>query len=249
VIAEDDVLAMNAMLFDVVLSGTGRGAALRGREVAGKTGTSAEFRDAWFIGYSAELVTGVWVGNDDFTPMKKVTGGAIPAQIWSGFMQAALKGTKPTPLPRAEPIVEPLIAQDDDEGEDFFDRLGGFFDRLFGGEQARTRILPPPQSAQPQPQRPQPRAEAAPGSRYAYRPRDFSPPREPRARADREYRRDRYAYQRQEAYPPRRGYGYENDPRYRPRYGYDPRYGYSWDYYEDRRQDRDLRYSDRRYRY
>jgi membrane peptidoglycan carboxypeptidase len=192
----------------------------------------------------------VWVGNDDFSPMKKVTGGAIPAQIWSGFMQAALKGTKPAPLPRAEPIVEPvLVAEETDEN--FFDRLGGFFDRLFGGqEQARTRILPPPQSARPQPPRPQPRAEAAPDSRYAYRPRDFSPPREPRARTDREYERDRYAYQRQDTYrQPRRGYGYQNDPRYRPRYGYDPRYGYSWDYYEDRRQDRDPRYYDRRNRY
>ncbi len=251
VIAEEDALAMNAMLFDVVLSGTGRGAALRGREVAGKTGTSADFRDAWFIGYSPELVAGVWVGNDDFTPMKKVTGGAIPAQIWSGFMQAALKGTKPTPLPRAEPIMEPLIAED--EGEDFFDRLGGFFDRMFGGqEQARTRIPPPPQSAQPQPPRPQPRADNTPDNsrdRYAYQPRNFYPPREPRARADRDYGRERYAYQPQNAYPqPRRGYGYPNDPRYRPRYGYDPRYGYSRDY-DDRREDRDPRYYDRRYRY
>ena len=251
VIAEEDALAMNAMLFDVVLSGTGRGAALRGREVAGKTGTSADFRDAWFIGYSPELVAGVWVGNDDFTPMKKVTGGAIPAQIWSGFMQAALKGTKPTPLPRAEPIIEPLIAEN--EGEDFFDRLGGFFDRMFGGqEQARTRIPPPPQSAQPQPPPPQPRAENAPDNsrdRYAYQPRNFYPPREPRARADRDYGRERYAYQPQNAYPPpRRGYGYPNDPRYRPRYGYDPRYGYRGDY-DDRREDRDPRTYDRRYRY
>jgi penicillin-binding protein 1A len=242
VIAEENALAMNAMLFDVVLSGTGRGAALRGREVGGKTGTSADFRDAWFIGYSPELVAGVWVGNDDFTPMKKVTGGAIPAQIWSGFMQAALKGTKPTPLPRAEPIIEPvLVAEESDEN--FFDRLGGFFDRLFGGqEQARTRILPPPQGAQPQPPSPQPRAEATPDSRYEYQPRNFYPPREPRARADRDYGRERYAYQ------PRRGYGYQNDPRYRPRYGYDRRYGYSRDY-DDRREDRDPRYYDRRYRY
>jgi penicillin-binding protein 1A len=246
VIAEENALAMNAMLFDVVLSGTGRGAAVRGREVAGKTGTSADFRDAWFIGYSPELVAGVWVGNDDFTPMKKVTGGAIPAQIWSGFMQAALKGTKPTPLPRAEPIIEPVIAQD--EGENFFDRLGGFFERLFNGQvQARTRILPPPQRAQPQPPPPQPRAENTPDDsrdRYAYPRRDFyDPPSRPRA--EREYARDRYAYQPQNVYPPpRRNYGYNNDPRY-GRYGYDPRYGS----YQDRRSDRDPRYYDRRYRY
>ena len=248
VIAEENALAMNAMLFDVVLAGTGRGAAVRGREVAGKTGTSADFRDAWFIGYSPELVAGVWVGNDDFTPMKKVTGGAIPAQIWSGFMQAALKGTKPTPLPRAEPIIEPVIAQED-SGDNFFDRLGGFFDRLFNGQaQARTRrIEPPPQSAQPQPPRPQPRAENTPDDardRYAYPRRDFyDPPSRPRT--EREYARDRYAYQPQNVYPPpRRNYGYNNDPRY-GRYGYDPRYGS----YQDRRSDRDPRYYDRRYRY
>jgi penicillin-binding protein 1A len=259
VITEDNALAMNAMLFDVVLSGTGRGAAVRGREVAGKTGTSADFRDAWFIGYSPELVAGVWVGNDDFTPMKKVTGGAIPAQIWSGFMQASLKGTKAKPLPRAEPIIEPpLIAEG--ERENFFDRLGGFFDRLFNNEaRARTRMEPPPQSAQPQPPRPAPQAEATPDSsrdRYAYPPRDYyeQPPREPSARAEREYARDRYANRPQNVYPPpRRNYGYNNDPRYGryeygprsgTRYGYDPR-----DDYERRQYDRDPRYYDRRYRY
>ena len=250
VISKDKALEMNAMLFDVVLSGTGRGAAVRGREVAGKTGTSADFRDAWFIGFSPELVAGVWVGNDDFTPMKKVTGGAIPAQIWSGFMQAALKGTRPTPLPRAEPLVEPaLIAEDN--GENFFDRLGGFFERLFGGPaRANTRRLePPPRPAQPSPQYTQPqastpRADAEPDDysrdRYAYQPRNLypDPRRDPRTGAQRENARDRYAYQ-----PQRRGYyGYNSDPRY-GRYTY-PRYGYGWggDY-------RDLRSYDRRYRY
>ena len=183
--------------------------------------------------------------------MKKVTGGTLPAAIWSGFMQAALKGTKPTPLPRAEPIIEPLIAQENSD-DNFFYWLGGFFERLFGPDQARTRILPPPQRAQPQPPSPQPRAENTPESprdRYAYQPRNYYPPREPRARVDRNYGRDRYAYQPQNAYPPpRRGYGYPNDPRYRPRYGYDPRYGYSRDY-DDRREDRDPRSYDRRYRY
>jgi len=253
VISEDNALAMNAMLFDVVLSGTGRGAAVRGREVAGKTGTSADFRDAWFIGYSPELVAGVWVGNDDFAPMKKVTGGAIPAQIWSGFMQAALKGTKSTPLPRAEPIIEPLIAHEDGR-DNFFDRLGGFFERLFGNEaQARTRIEPPPRASsptQPQASRPEPRADAEQYSRdrYAYQQRNVypDPPREARPRAEREYARDRYAYGPENVYPPpRRGYGYNTDPRSRPRYGYDPRYGY----YGDRRQERDPRTYDRRYRY
>jgi len=245
VISEDVALEMNAMLFEAVVSGTGRGAALGGREVAGKTGTSADFRDAWFVGYSPELVAGVWVGNDDFTPMKKVTGGALPAQIWSGFMQAALKGTRPTKLPRAEPIYDgPLIAEV--ERGTFFDRLGNFFERLLGGTaQARTRIEPPSRALQ----RPQPRADVEPDNRdrYAYQPRnDYVEPRqEPPARSQREYAGDRYAYPPEYAYrTPRRGYGYREDPRYDPRYAYPPRYGY-----RDPRRTRDPREFNRWYPY
>jgi hypothetical protein len=91
------------MLNEVVLYGTGRAAALPDREVAGKTGTSSEFRDAWFVGYSNELVAAVWVGNDDFKPMKKVTGGSLPAQIWNGFMKVALTPYPPTPLSKMLP--------------------------------------------------------------------------------------------------------------------------------------------------
>jgi len=134
VIATDNALAMNAMLYEVVQSGTGRAAAVPGREVAGKTGTSAEYRDAWFLGFSPQLVTGVWVGNDDFTPTKRVTGGSLPAQIWSGFMQAALKNMPATVLPRAEPLDQPPIAENENQGEGFFDRLGDFFGRLFHGD-------------------------------------------------------------------------------------------------------------------
>src|SRR3546814_18194527 len=61
-------------------------AALADRQTAGKTGTSQDFRDAWFVGYSADLVVGVWVGNDTRTPLKKVTGGGLPATIWHAFM-------------------------------------------------------------------------------------------------------------------------------------------------------------------
>ena len=85
------VAAMQSMLQDVVTSGTGKAARLS-RPVAGKTGTSQDFRDAWFVGFTAELVTGVWVGNDDSAPMKHVTGGSLPARIWQGFMADALKG-------------------------------------------------------------------------------------------------------------------------------------------------------------
>ncbi|MDE3059502.1 MAG: hypothetical protein KGJ06_00640, partial [Pseudomonadota bacterium] len=81
---------MNEMLLGVVNHGTGRAAQI-GRPVAGKTGTTSDYRDAWFIGFAPQLVTGVWVGNDDNTPMKKVTGGMLPASIWHHFMQVALE--------------------------------------------------------------------------------------------------------------------------------------------------------------
>ncbi len=99
VLGDDTVGAMNHMLRQTVENGTGRRAALAPRPVAGKTGTAQEFRDAWFIGYTADLVTGVWVGNDDRTPMNRVTGGALPAEIWHGFMDTALHGVAIADLP------------------------------------------------------------------------------------------------------------------------------------------------------
>ena len=86
---------MNSMLVDAVKFGTGKRARLS-KKVAGKTGTSQGFRDAWFIGFTSGLVTGVWVGNDNFSPMKKVTGGSIPADLWRKFMMDALKGIPDT---------------------------------------------------------------------------------------------------------------------------------------------------------
>lgn len=100
--------AMSTMLQDVVLTGTGRRATLPGRPSAGKTGTSQSFRDAWFVGYTADYTAGVWVGNDDDTPMQDVTGGGLPAQIWQRFMQRAHQGlpvralSAPAPRTRSE---------------------------------------------------------------------------------------------------------------------------------------------------
>jgi len=93
---------MNDMLGDVIAYGTGRGANI-GRSAAGKTGTTSDYRDAWFIGFTPQLVTGVWVGNDDNAPMKKVTGGSLPASIWRGFMAAALKGAPAAAIPTSVP--------------------------------------------------------------------------------------------------------------------------------------------------
>ena len=99
VIGPREVEAMNDMLVATIKSGTGRRAAIDGQTLAGKTGTSQNWRDAWFIGYSGALVAGVWVGNDNGGPMNKVTGSGLPAQIWRAFMasqenQAALPGSE-----------------------------------------------------------------------------------------------------------------------------------------------------------
>jgi penicillin-binding protein 1A len=92
---------MNAMMREAVVNGTARRADLPGWPVAGKTGTSQEFRDAWFIGFTSQLVTGVWLGNDDNTPMKKITGGGLPVEVWSEFMRIAHRGKTPSDLPGA----------------------------------------------------------------------------------------------------------------------------------------------------
>jgi penicillin-binding protein 1A len=80
---------LNTMLQAVVLEGTGKAAQLDYTYSAGKTGTSSAYRDAWFIGFTGQYVTGVWLGNDDFTPMSRVTGGSFPAQTWHTYMMAA----------------------------------------------------------------------------------------------------------------------------------------------------------------
>ncbi|MFF9551302.1 transglycosylase domain-containing protein [Methylobacterium fujisawaense] len=90
---------MNAMMHEVFVSGTGKKADIPGWDLAGKSGTTQDYRDAWFIGFSGSLVTGVWLGNDDGELTKKVTGGNLPAEIWKSYMTQALKGQTPVPLP------------------------------------------------------------------------------------------------------------------------------------------------------
>ena len=99
VIEPQYVAMMNAMMQETLLTGTARKAELPGWQAAGKTGTSQEWRDAWFVGYTSYLVAGVWLGNDDGTPTKKVSGGNLPVEIWSRFMKAAHEGVPPTGLP------------------------------------------------------------------------------------------------------------------------------------------------------
>ena len=119
------VAMMNAMMRQTLLIGTAKHASLPGWPAAGKTGTSQDFRDAWFVGYTAHLVTGVWLGNDDSTPTKHVTGGSLPVAIWSRFMRAAHQGVPVASLPSAP-------------------SGGGLLSGLFGGSDQRAPLPPAP---------------------------------------------------------------------------------------------------------
>jgi penicillin-binding protein 1A len=99
VVALAYVGAMNDMLHATLTSGTGKRAAIPGHPAAGKTGTTQNSRDAWFIGYTAHYVAGVWVGNDDGSRMRKVTGGMLPAQLWHDIMLYAHEDKTPQALP------------------------------------------------------------------------------------------------------------------------------------------------------
>ena len=102
--------AMTRLMVQTVTTGTGKAARLAERPSAGKTGTTQDFHDAWFVGFTADLVTGVWVGNDDSRPMKKATGGGLPAHIFHAFMESAEQGLPVRPL-----IGSELVAAAGDE--------------------------------------------------------------------------------------------------------------------------------------
>jgi len=125
--------AIEGMLRAAINRGTGRAAMLRGANF-GKTGTTQDYRDALFVGYAGGLVVGVWVGNDDNSPLDRVTGGGLPARIWRDFMASAL-GETSRPAPRSAPIPDPggPVQPQDVEANDF--------DRAFDlGEGTRLQI-------------------------------------------------------------------------------------------------------------
>jgi penicillin-binding protein 1A len=157
VLSADIAGTMNELLAGVIERGTGRAARLD-RPAAGKTGTTQDFRDALFVGYTADLVAGVWLGNDDNSPMKHVTGGMLPAQIWRGFMMQAERGVAVKPLPAPPGPVAPAIAQTGAQPQlaagsgaerGALDRL---LDSIFGGgspprQQQRPSYVPPAAAA------------------------------------------------------------------------------------------------------
>ncbi|HWL31124.1 MAG TPA: PBP1A family penicillin-binding protein [Xanthobacteraceae bacterium] len=101
---------MNAMMRETLTTGTAHKAELPGWPAAGKTGTSQDFRDAWFVGYTGHLVTGVWLGNDDNSPTRKTTGGGLPVEIWSRVMKAAHQGVPVVALPGTSATSAPVTA-------------------------------------------------------------------------------------------------------------------------------------------
>lgn len=128
------VAMMNAMMQETLLTGTARKAEIPGWPAAGKTGTSQDFRDAWFVGYTANLVTGVWLGNDDNSPTRKTTGGGLPVEVWTRFMRVAHQGVPVAGLPTER-------------------GTGGFFDRVTNGmtsDNGTAQPAPTPASAPPQ---------------------------------------------------------------------------------------------------
>jgi penicillin-binding protein 1A len=166
VIAPQYVAMMNDMMRETLLTGTARKAELPGWEAAGKTGTSQDFRDAWFLGYTGRLIAGVWLGNDDNSPTKKASGGTLPVEIWSRFMGVALKGQPVAGLPSGawrsesaaipEEIAKPI--------DDLIGLFTGAPNPAPRPQPARTAPAPRPPAAIPgePPEEPRPVAEARP---------------------------------------------------------------------------------------
>jgi len=149
VIAPEIAAEMTELMTGVLTHGTGKGAMLD-RPAAGKTGTTQDFRDALFVGFTADLVAGVWLGNDDNSPMNKVTGGTLPAQTWKSFMLAASKGMPVRPLPSAPGGILPLPAPSEPAAPAIA-RASSWIESLFGGTSTPARaIVKEPLAAPPQ---------------------------------------------------------------------------------------------------
>src|SRR5262249_51999288 len=140
IIAPEHASEMTGLMVETVTTGTGKAARLDGRPTAGKTGTTQDFRDAWFVGFTADLVCGVWIGNDNNAPMHKATGGTLPAHIFRAFMTEAQQGLPVRPLAGSTLMAAAgeAVAADDavpaaEEKKDEPDALDRLLNKIFGG--------------------------------------------------------------------------------------------------------------------
>lgn len=144
VVAPPHVAQMNRMLEETLITGTAKRASIPNWRAAGKTGTSQDFRDAWFVGYTGALVAGVWLGNDDASPTKKASGSNLPVAVWNRFMRVAHEKVPVVDLPGSyappsnAPIYPPAEVYDDRAPRAPQDRQADrgldnwLLDRLFG---------------------------------------------------------------------------------------------------------------------
>jgi penicillin-binding protein 1A len=136
------LVQMTKAMQEVMANGTGRAAQLTDRPSAGKTGTSQDFRDAWFVGFSADLICGVWIGNDNNAPMRHVTGGGLPSHIFKAFMEDAEAGLPAKPLPGETVVAESPQQQQPQQQpqqqqkpqEEHKDSLRDLIESLFNGK-------------------------------------------------------------------------------------------------------------------
>ena len=146
VVSPENVGMMNRMLSETLLTGTARRASIPGWPAAGKTGTSQDYRDAWFVGYTGRMIAGVWLGNDDSTPTKKASGSGLPVDIWNRFMRTAHQNIPVVELPGgrsengwSQPVPPSTVDNQTPSGPDSrTPSTSGFaldrwlFDKLFG---------------------------------------------------------------------------------------------------------------------